>query len=61
MEQQTGTGFNISPIFIIGIIIFILPTLLNIFNIHSPSWTFKVGLVVIVIGVIHTAFFMGGK
>jgi hypothetical protein len=47
------TQNNISPIFILGIIIFIIPTLFNIFNITLPSWTNKVGLVLIVVGVIH--------
>ena len=49
-------SMNISGFMLLGITAFILPTLLNIFNIGLPSWLFKAGIVFIVIGVIDTAF-----
>ena len=49
-------GQYISPFFYIGIFIFILPVILNLFNLPNFGFLFKVGIGCIVIGAIHTIF-----
>lgn len=59
MSGQTDTRpmtLNLSLFFILGIVTFILPTVLNIFSISVPSWTFKVGIGLIVFGIIDMIF-----
>ena len=46
---------NVSPYLFIGVFIFVIPTLLNIFGIYSPSWFGKIGLFILIGGIIHTA------
>jgi hypothetical protein len=46
----------ISPIFILGIFCFILPVILNIFSLKLGNWTYTLGTLLIIIGVIHTLF-----
>jgi len=48
---------NMSPIFFIGLLIFVLPVITNILHWKLPGWLFGVGVVVIIIGIIHTVFF----
>ncbi len=47
--------FNVSPYLFVGLFIFVIPTLLNIFNIFSPIWISRIGLYVLIGGIIHTA------
>jgi len=44
---------KISPLFYVGIVVFILPVLLNIFNINIPFLN-QIGMILIVLGIIHT-------
>ena len=48
---------NMSPIFFIGLLIFVLPVITNIINWKLPGWIYTVGVIVIIIGVIHSVFF----
>jgi len=53
MAEKTGIG--ISPYLFVGVFIFVIPTLLNIFHIFAPLWLSKIGLFVLMGGIIHTA------
>ena len=47
---------NLSLFFILGVIIFILPSILNIFGLHLPSYTFRISMILIVMGIIDMVF-----
>lgn len=49
-------SMGISGLMILGVITFILPIFFDIFSIALPSYTFKIGITLIVIGVIDTMF-----
>jgi len=45
---------NVSPILILGIGLFVLPTLSPVIHFNFPGWLYFVGIIVILIGVGHT-------
>ena len=60
-SSGVGLGFGagggtISPLLILGIIIFVLPFLGPIVNITLPKWIGTVGFIILIIGIIHTAY-----
>lgn len=46
----------ISPLVYVGLLIFILPTLLNIFRIGTWPIIGKIGLALLLLGIIHSAY-----
>lgn len=58
MEQRRIPGrrkmTKVSPIMILGIILFALPTITNIFRFHLPKWIGTIGIILISIGAIHS-------
>jgi len=47
---------NISPIIFIGLFVFLIPTLLNIFHIGAWPIIGQIGLGVLMLGIIHTVY-----
>lgn len=45
---------KISPIMILGIILFTLPSITNIFRFHLPKWIGTIGIIFIIIGAVHS-------
>jgi hypothetical protein len=51
----------ISPLFYVGIIIFIMPVVFTVLKINGPSWWFAFGMCVILLGAGHTMYKRGKK
>jgi hypothetical protein len=47
---------NVSPLIFIGLFIYIVPTLLGIFQVILWPVIGQVGLAVLIIGILHTAY-----
>ena len=45
---------DVSPILLLGILLFVLPTLTPIIHFNFPGWMYAVGLITILIGAGHT-------
>lgn len=48
-DNSGGTG---GAIIIIGVILFVMPVILNIMNLNPPSFLYVLGIVVIIAGVV---------
>jgi hypothetical protein len=55
MVEDVSQSF-VSPLFFVGIIIFILPVVTVFFKFQLPAWTYSIGLAVILIGAVHTVW-----
>lgn len=55
MDKLTEINY-ISPLFYIGIFLFVLPTILNLFHIVATNLLFKIGIGCIILGAIHTIY-----
>jgi len=47
-------GEAISPLFYLGIGLFIIPIILGFIHISGPSWFYTAGIITIIIGAFHT-------
>ena len=47
---------NVSPLIFVGLFIYIVPTLLGIFQVTLWPIIGQVGLAVLIIGILHTAY-----
>jgi hypothetical protein len=47
-----GSGGTGGAIVIIGVILFVMPVILNIMNLNPPSFLYALGIVVIIAGVV---------
>jgi len=54
-QQSQGGGMGASPILILGIIVFVMP-FFNFIVPWFPGWLKGVGIVLIIIGAIHSIF-----
>lgn len=53
IEQQQESQF-ISPLLFLGVFIFAAPVIMNIMQIHMPSWISGMGIFIIFLGAGHT-------
>jgi uncharacterized membrane protein HdeD (DUF308 family) len=54
MNENTG---GIHPLLIAGVIIFILPVITNIFNLKLPDFVSKIGILLLIVGIILTIYY----
>ena len=59
MPGQSDNYKNVSPLVFLGIAVFVLPFFKTIVKINFPGWLTGVGIVLIIIGAIHSAFMRG--
>lgn len=45
---------DVSPIFILGVIVFVVPFFGPVIHIKMPGWINAIGLILIFIGLVHT-------
>ena len=58
-EYERGVASGASPIFIFGVIVLVLPFLAGAIQKSLPVWISGIGLVLIVVGLIHTIWQRG--
>jgi len=49
-------GTKVSPLLYLGIFIFVIPIITNIFRWHLPGWISGFGMFILIVGVIHSAY-----
>jgi small neutral amino acid transporter SnatA (MarC family) len=51
----------ISPIFFVGLIVFVGAVILGIFGLRTPAWATTAGIVIVMVGIGHTVYLRSKK
>ena len=49
-QEQAPTG-GVSPVLMLGVMIYVMPMILRIFNLNLPKWIGTIGFIVLLLGV----------